>query len=59
MVTDLDGLLSAVRFALERIQYRPELVDDCLTETGLIISPSGSPTPTTAMSRKARGTPVM
>ncbi|MEU6512228.1 transposase [Streptomyces sp. NPDC046942] len=48
-VTDLDDLLSAVRFALKRILYRPELVDDCLAETGLIINPPSSPTPTTAI----------
>jgi transposase len=39
-VTGLDELLSAVRFALKRIQYRPALVDGCLTETGLTIHPT-------------------
>jgi DDE superfamily endonuclease len=33
----LDELAGTVRFALKRIQYRPELVDGCLAETGLII----------------------
>ena len=35
----LDELASTVRFALKRIQYRPELVDGCLAETGLVIHP--------------------
>ena len=34
-----DELAGTVRFALKRIQYRPELVDGCLTETGLAIHP--------------------
>ncbi|MEY9904664.1 hypothetical protein ABIA35_000880 [Catenulispora sp. MAP12-49] len=36
---DLDEVAATVRFALKRIQYRPELVDGCLAETGLTISP--------------------
>lgn len=36
----LDGLAGTVRFALKRIQYRPELVDGCVAETGLIIRAS-------------------
>ena len=35
----LDELASTVRFALKPIQYRPELIDGCLAETGLIIHP--------------------
>jgi hypothetical protein len=35
----LDELGATVRFALKRIQYRPELVDGCLAETGLIMRP--------------------
>jgi hypothetical protein len=35
----LDELAATVRFALKRIQYRPELIDGCLTATGLIIHP--------------------
>jgi hypothetical protein len=35
----LDELTGAVRFALKRIQYRPELVDGPLAETRLVIHP--------------------
>jgi hypothetical protein len=31
----LDDLMATVRFALKRIQYRPDLVDGCLAGTGL------------------------
>ena len=35
----LDEVADTVRFALKRIQYRPELIDGCLAETGLVIHP--------------------
>ncbi|MFJ4206759.1 hypothetical protein ACIP2Y_45215 [Streptomyces sviceus] len=41
----MDGLLSAVRFALERIPDRPELGDGCLAATGLIPNPDNSQVP--------------
>lgn len=34
---DLTGLTRTVKHRLKRIQYRPELIDGCLAETGLII----------------------
>jgi hypothetical protein len=33
----LDELADTVRFALRRIQYRPDLIDGCLAETGLVV----------------------
>lgn len=35
----LDEVAGTVRFALKRIQYRPELIEGCLAKTGLIIHP--------------------
>jgi transposase len=35
--TSLDHLTQAIKHRLKRIQYRPNLIDGCLTETGLII----------------------
>nr|WP_157537295.1 hypothetical protein [Kitasatospora azatica] len=34
---DLSQITRAVRRRLKRIQYRPDLVDGCLAETGLIM----------------------
>ncbi len=34
---DLDQLARAVRRGLKKIQYRPHLIDACLTTTGLIM----------------------
>ena len=36
---DLDGLVRIVKRKLKKIQYRPHLIDGCLTGTGLIIEP--------------------
>ena len=35
----LDGLVRIVKRKLEKIQYRPHLIDSCLAETGLKIEP--------------------
>lgn len=35
---NLDHLVRVVKRKLKKIQYRPELIDGCLTETGLIMS---------------------
>ncbi|MEY9997782.1 hypothetical protein ABIE67_009901 [Streptomyces sp. V4I8] len=35
----LDHLARGMKRKLKKIQYRPELIDGCLTETGLIMSP--------------------
>ncbi|SEM25608.1 hypothetical protein SAMN05414137_121171, partial [Streptacidiphilus jiangxiensis] len=34
---DLSQITRAVKRRLKRIQYRPDLVDGCLTATGLIL----------------------
>jgi hypothetical protein len=39
LTTDLAGLEKLVRRKLKMIQYRPELMTGCLTETGLILEP--------------------
>ena len=39
MPVGLDELTDTVRFTLKPIQYRPELINGCLAETGLIIHP--------------------
>ena len=36
---DLDGLVRIVKRKLKKIQYRPHLIDGCLTATGLTIEP--------------------
>jgi len=36
---DLDGLVRIVKRKLTKIQYRPHLIDGCLTGTGLRIEP--------------------
>ena len=36
---DLDGLVRIVKRKLKKIQYRPHLIDGCLTATGLKIEP--------------------
>jgi hypothetical protein len=36
---DLDGLVRIVKRKLKKIQYRPHLIDGCLTATGLRIEP--------------------
>ena len=36
---DLDSLVRIVKRKLKKIQYRPHLIDGCLTATGLIIEP--------------------
>ena len=36
---DLDGLVRIVKRKLKKIQYRPHLIDGCLTATGLAIEP--------------------
>ena len=37
--TDLDRLVRIVKRKLKKIQYRPDLIDGCLAETGLTIEP--------------------
>lgn len=39
VVADLASLEQLVKRKLKMIQYRPELMDGCLTETGLILNP--------------------
>jgi hypothetical protein len=34
---DLAGLVRIVKRKLKKVQYRPHLIDDCLTKTGLTI----------------------
>jgi hypothetical protein len=36
---NLDGLVRIVKRKLEKIQYRPHLIDSCLAGTGLTIEP--------------------
>jgi hypothetical protein len=36
---DLDGLVRIIKRKLKKIQYRPHLIDGCLTATGLKIEP--------------------
>jgi hypothetical protein len=38
--TDPDHLTRTLRRALSQIQHRPDLIDGCLTETGLTITPN-------------------
>jgi hypothetical protein len=38
--TDPDHLTRTLRQGLARIQHRPELIDGCLTETGLTPTPN-------------------
>jgi hypothetical protein len=39
---DLDGLVRIVKRKLKKIQYRPHLINGCLTATGLTIEPQDS-----------------
>ena len=39
VATDLKGLVRIVKRKLKQIQFRPQLIDGCLTGTGLIIEP--------------------
>jgi hypothetical protein len=39
VTADLASLEQLVKRKLKMIQYRPELMDGCLTETGLILTP--------------------
>lgn len=39
VATKLKGLVRSVKRKLNKIQFRPHLIDGCLTETGLIIEP--------------------
>ena len=39
VAADLTGLVRIMKRKLKRIQYRPELIDGCLTGTGLTIEP--------------------
>ncbi len=39
VTTDPAGLERLVRCKLRKIQYRSELIDGCLAETGLILNP--------------------
>jgi transposase len=50
VATNLTGLARIVKRKLKKIQYRPELIDGCLAETGLIITPEAIPRPTPASS---------
>jgi transposase len=50
VATNLTGLARIVKRKLKKIQYRPELIDGCLAETGLIITPEVIPRPTPASS---------
>jgi transposase len=36
----LDHLVRVVKRGLKKIQYRPQLIDGCLAETGLVLKPS-------------------
>jgi transposase len=36
---DLDGLVRIIKRKLKKIQYRPHLINGCLTATGLTIEP--------------------
>jgi hypothetical protein len=40
---DPDHLVRTVRRGLRKIQYRPQLIDGCLAETGLITDPPDCP----------------
>lgn len=37
VAADLRGLIRIVKRKLKKIQFRPDLLDGCLTETGLVI----------------------
>ncbi|MCY0924617.1 hypothetical protein OS965_42305, partial [Streptomyces sp. H27-G5] len=37
VAADLTGLTRIIKHKLKKIQYRPELINGCLTETGLTI----------------------
>ena len=50
VAADLDTLTRIVKRKLKRIQYRPELIDGCLTETGLTMNPAQTSQPDTALS---------
>lgn len=50
VATNLIGLERIVKRKLKKIQYRPELIDGCLAETGLIIAPEAITEPTPASS---------
>ncbi|WP_327347835.1 transposase [Streptomyces europaeiscabiei] len=39
VATDIKGLVRIVKRRLKKIQFRPHLIDGCLTGTGLIIEP--------------------
>lgn len=39
VAADLGGLVRIVKRKLKKIQYRPDLINGCLTETGLVIEP--------------------
>jgi hypothetical protein len=36
---DVNGLVRIIKRKLKNIQYRPHLIDGCLTATGLTIKP--------------------
>lgn len=50
VATNLTSLERIVKRKLKKIQYRPELIDSCLAETGLIITSQVIPRPTLASS---------
>ncbi|MER6076252.1 transposase [Streptomyces sp. NPDC001817] len=39
VAADLRGLVRIVKRKLKKIQFRPDLLDSCLAETGLVIEP--------------------
>jgi hypothetical protein len=39
VAADLGGLVRIVKCRLKQIQFRPDLIDGCLAETGLVIEP--------------------
>jgi transposase len=43
VATDLTGLVRIMKRKLKKIQYRPELINGCLAETGLIIEVADTP----------------
>ncbi len=42
-VTDLPGLVRIVKRKLKKIQYRPQLLTGCLTQTGLTLDTPAKP----------------
>lgn len=43
VATDLTGLVRIMKRKLKKTQYRPELINGCLAETGLIIEAADTP----------------